>query len=188
MTAQPKIGVLALQGAVQPHKPHIEAAGGRFAAVKTAEQLADCDALILPGGESSTMLRLIDRFQIDQNLRDFFGKKPVWGVCAGCILMADKVTNPVQKSYGLLPVKVERNAYGRQIDSHYDQIDGYQVSFIRAPKITDMAEDDITILARQDGSPVWIAKGSYMATTFHPELNQDVPSPMHSYFIGKIIE
>lgn len=187
MTDKPRIGVLALQGAVQPHKPHIEAAGGKFAAVKTAEQIADCDALILPGGESSTMLRLIDRFQVDQDLRDYFAKKPVWGVCAGSILMADKVTNPVQKSYGLLSVTVERNAYGRQIDSHYDHINGYQVSFIRAPKITDMADDDITILARQDGSPVWITKGSYMATTFHPELNQDAPSPMHAYFMNEIV-
>ena len=108
------IGVLALQGAVQPHRPHIEAAGAQFMTVKTPEQFEQVDAFILPGGESTTMLKLIERFNLWDVLADQFSKKPVWGICAGSILLAETVTDPAQKSFGLLPVSVRRNGYGRQ--------------------------------------------------------------------------
>ena len=179
---KPTIGVLALQGAVEPHKAHIEACGATFKAVKTPKDFAEVDGFILPGGESTTMLKLIDNFGLWDVLTDEFSKKPVWGICAGTILLAETVLNPAQKSFALLPMTVERNAYGRQLDSHYDQIDGYNVSFIRAPMIKEIA-DDVEILATQDDHPVWVKKGNVMASTFHPELTIDFPSPMHRKFI-----
>lgn len=182
---KPVIGVLALQGAVQPHKPHIEAAGADFRAVKTAEDFAVVDAFILPGGESTTMLKLIDTFGLWDALAENFAQKPVWGICAGSILIAEKVTNPAQKSFGLLPITVQRNGYGRQLESHHSEIDGYKVSFIRAPVFTNVGKD-AQILAEHEGTPVWVQKGRIMATTFHPELTQDYPSPMHRHFIDLV--
>lgn len=179
------IGVLALQGAVEPHKKHIEAAGAEFRAVKTPQQFEEVDAFILPGGESTTMLKLIDMFDLWESLKKQFAAKPVWGICAGSILMAQKVTDPAQKSFGLLPITVQRNGYGRQLDSHHAHIAGYDVSLIRAPVITETGED-VVIRAAYQGNPVWVQSGQYMATTFHPELTFDTPSPMHTEFL-KII-
>lgn len=181
----PTIGVLALQGAVKPHQAHIEACGAQFKAVKTAQDFESVDAFILPGGESTTMLKLIGNFGLWDVLVDQFQKKPVWGICAGSILLAKTVTNPAQKSFGLLPMTVERNGYGRQLDSHHSAINGYTVSFIRAPIIKDIAQD-VTILATHEDAPVWVQKGKIMATTFHPELTMDYPSPMHKAFIDLI--
>ncbi len=177
----PVIGVLALQGAVEPHRKHIEAAGGEFRAVKTPEQFNEVDAFIIPGGESTTMLNLIERFNLWDALAENFKAKPVWGVCAGTILMAAKVTNPAQKSFGLLPITVERNGYGRQLDSHHADINGYPVSFIRAPIIENTKGLDVK--ATHEGKPVWVTNGHHMATTFHPELTLDFPSPMHKAFV-----
>lgn len=183
-SSKPIIGVLALQGAVQPHKPHIEAAGAEFRAVKTAAQFDEVDAFILPGGESTTMLKLIDTFGLWDSLEKNFKEKPVWGICAGCILLAQTVTSPAQKSFGILPITVQRNAYGRQLDSHYAEIDGYKMSYIRAPIITDAGPTEI--LATHENTPVWIRQGKNMATTFHPELTMSYPSPVHKAFIESV--
>ena len=213
MSENPTIGVLALQGAVEPHKAHIEAAGAQFAAVKTVRDFEAVDAFILPGGESTTMLKLIERFGLWDVLAEQFMKKPVWGICAGSILLAERVfldassrdliagstkaenMDPVvkprgdaigaktQKSFGLLPITITRNGYGRQIDSHHGQVQGYPVSFIRAPVIE---EARCEIVAEQDGTPIWVRSGTIMATTFHPELTLDFPSPMHRYFIDMV--
>ena len=183
----PTIGVLALQGAVQLHRPHIEASGAKFAGVKTPAEFEDIDAFILPGGESTTMLKLIDRFDLWESLAENFEKKPVWGICAGSILIAKTVLNPKQLSFGLLPMTIERNGYGRQIDSHLTQIEGYDVSLIRAPVITQVA-NDVEVFASHEGAPVWVKHGPHMATTFHPELTQDFPSPMHRAFIDLVRE
>ncbi len=180
-----KIGVLALQGAVTPHQPHIEACGAEFYAVKTAKDFEQIDAFILPGGESTTMLKLINRFELWDILSQHFENKPVWGICAGSILMAQTVTNPAQKSFGLLDMTVERNGYGRQLESCHVPINGYTVSFIRAPIITEIA-NDITILAQHDEKPAWVQKGNKVASTFHPELTMEYPSPMHQYFIDMV--
>lgn len=182
MPRKPVIGVLALQGAVQPHKPHIEAAGAEFRAVKTPEDFAAVDGFILPGGESTTMLKLIDAFDLWDVLKKNFETKPVWGICAGSILLAEKVTDPAQKSFGILPITVQRNAYGRQLDSHHADINGYPVSLIRAPVITKVGKD-VEILAEHEKTPVWVKSGKAMATTFHPELTLTYPSPMHALFI-----
>lgn len=179
------IGVLALQGAVQPHKPHIEACGAEFRTVKTEKDLSGVDGLILPGGESTTMLKLIERFGLWDRLDQFFKTKPTWGICAGSILLAETVLNPAQKSFAALPITVERNGYGRQIDSHYTDINGYEVSLIRAPVITQTGQN-IDVLASHDGKPVWVQKGHVMASTFHPELTLDFPSPMHKAFMELI--
>jgi 5'-phosphate synthase pdxT subunit len=181
MKAKPVIGVLALQGAVQPHKAHIESAGGEFRAVKTVKEFEDVDAFILPGGESTTMLKLIDTFDLWEPLKKQFSEKPVWGICAGSILLAKNVTSPAQKSFGLLPITVERNGYGRQLDSHHTAINGYTVPFIRAPIIKDAANTNI--IASHENTPVWVQQGQYMATTFHPELTLEYPSPMHKKFV-----
>lgn len=182
---KPVIGVLALQGAVELHRPHIEAAGGVYKPVKTPEEFAAVDAFILPGGESTTMLKLIDRFNLWDILAAEFAKKPVWGICAGSILLARDVTNPQQKSFGVLPIAVERNGYGRQLESHYEMIEGFEVSFIRAPIII-AADRDVEVLAQQNGKPVWVQKGHAMASTFHPELTRIFPSPMHRKFIEMV--
>lgn len=170
-----------------PHRPHIEAAGGVFHAVKTAAQLEEVDGLILPGGESTTMLKLIDRLSLNEALLSTFRDKPVWGICAGAILMAQDVANPHQKSFSLLPVRATRNAYGRQLDSQYQNIHDYTVSYIRAPQLTFLKNDpDAEILAEREGDPVWIQKNQYMATTFHPEMTLSFPSLMHIYFMDMV--
>ncbi|MGB4107677.1 MAG: pyridoxal 5'-phosphate synthase glutaminase subunit PdxT [Alphaproteobacteria bacterium] len=185
--AKPVIGVLALQGAVEPHRKHIEAAGGEFRAVKTPEQFETVDAFILPGGESTTMLKLIEAFDLWDALAAQFKAKPVWGICAGSILIAENVTSPAQKSFGLIPMTVERNAYGRQLESHHADINGYDVSLIRAPVISKTG-DGVEVEATHEGKPVWVEKGRYMATTFHPELTLDYPSPMHREFVNLVRE
>lgn len=184
VAGKPLIGVLALQGAVQPHKPHIEAAGGEFRAVKTPDQFDAVDAFILPGGESTTMLKLIEAFGLWDSLKKNFAAKPVWGICAGSILLARKVTHPEQKSFDILPITVQRNGYGSQLDSHHIVIDGYTMSHIRAPIITDAGISEV--LAEHGGHPVWIRSGKNMATTFHPELTLHFPSPVHKMFIASV--
>lgn len=184
MTTKPTIGVLALQGAVEPHRAHIEAAGAEFRAVKTPDQFNEVDAFIIPGGESTTMLKLIERFNLWDTLADQFAQKPVWGICAGAILMAQTVKDPQQKSFDLLPITVQRNAYGRQLQSHHEDINGYPVSFIRAPIIED--HGNCKILATHNNTPVWVQKGPHMATTFHPELTNNFPSLMHKAFVDTI--
>ena len=183
--AKPTIGVLALQGAVQPHRLHIEACGATFAAVKTPAGFASVDGFILPGGESTTMLKLIERFDLWEGLAEEFSKKPVWGICAGAILIAEKVLNPAQTSFGLLPITVERNGYGRQVNSHHCTVDGYEVSLIRAPVIQDI-DTSVEVLAKHDGNPIWVKKGAIMASTFHPEMSLNFPSPMHVAFIDLV--
>lgn len=184
---KPIIGVLALQGAVELHKLHIEGAGGEYRPVKTAAQFDAVDGFILPGGESTTMLKLIDIFGLWDSLKKNLSSKPVWGICAGAILLAEKVTNPAQKSFGLLPLSVERNGYGPQIESHVEDVEGYPVSFIRAPVFTDVGID-AQVLAQHRGQPVWIQKGAIMASSFHPELTLDFPSPMHRKFVEMVSE
>ncbi len=209
----PIIGCLALQGAVELHRPHIEGAGAEFRAVKTPQHFDEIDAFILPGGESTTMLKLIANFDLWDVLTAQFAKKPVWGICAGSILIADKVlVSPkmlplrkqgpshspeedprlreedqwqTQKSFALLPMTIERNGYGRQLESHHAQVQGYEVSFIRAPIIKECGKD-VEVKALHNGDPVWVQRGQYIATTFHPELTQSFPSPMHQAFVDLV--
>ncbi len=181
------IGVLSLQGCIQPHEPHLKALGATFVEVKTKEDLNQIDGLILPGGESTSILKLIDLFSLETDLMKTFNQVPTWGICAGAILMARKVASPKQKSFKILNITVQRNSYGRQSDSFNTEIDGYCVSFIRAPKI-NWVGPEIHVLARYNQEPVWVSYGHWMASTFHPELNSNTPSPMHRQFFESVVK
>jgi 5'-phosphate synthase pdxT subunit len=174
----PKIGVLALQGAFDVHAKRLAELGASAPLVRKPDELALLDALILPGGESSTFLKHLERAGFYSLLDDFVRTKPVFGTCAGCILLARDVTNPPQRSFGVLDIDVERNAYGRQNDSvilHADTTlrgGPMEMVFIRAPRISRLGSD-IEILARRDGDPVLVRSGRILAATFHPELSED---------------
>jgi len=188
MVGTPKVGVLALQGDFEAHAKALERAGAKAVEVRTAAELAPLDALIIPGGESTTMLKLIDIEGLFQPLADFGAHKPIFGTCAGAILLAKAVLNPAQASLGLLDITVERNGYGRQIDSRIAQINvagrPEEAVFIRAPIIRHVGEH-VTVLADYQGTPVLAEQGKHMVATFHPELSGN--STIHRRFIEKII-
>jgi 5'-phosphate synthase pdxT subunit len=181
------VGVLALQGDYEAHRKAIEGAGARAVEVRTAAEMAACDGLILPGGESTTMLKLLEMEQLTQPLRDFAAKKPVFGTCAGAILLARTVANPAQVSLNLLDIDVERNGYGRQLDSRIVKLDSsdgeMEAVFIRAPIIRRVG-GEARVLATYGKDPVWVEQGRHMVTTFHPELSAS--SPVHKRFLSKI--
>jgi len=184
-----RVGVLALQGDFEAHQRALERAGAQAVEVRSAEQLKDIDALIIPGGESTTMLKLIDWEHMFEPLREFGQTRPVFGTCAGAILLATEVTNPAQQSLGLMDIGVERNAYGRQLDSRIAQlapegIEGeLEAVFIRAPIIRRVGEK-AKVLARYGGDPVLVEQGRHLVATFHPELTSD--SRVHELFLEKI--
>jgi 5'-phosphate synthase pdxT subunit len=182
------IGVLALQGDYEAHARAIERAGGEACEVRTAEELSAVDGLIIPGGESTTMLKLLDRENLFEPLRAFGESKPVFGTCAGAILLAKEVSNPKQTSLGLVDIAVERNAYGRQLDSRVTKIEGdglgeMEAVFIRAP-IIRRAGAGVKVIASYNGDPVLIEAGRHLVATFHPELSSD--HRVHKYFLDKV--
>ena len=181
------VGVLALQGDFEAHCKAIERAGGRAVEVRTAKELTACDGLIVPGGESTTMLKLLAIENLREPLRQFAARKPVFGTCAGAILLAHSVTGPSQPSLDLIDIDVERNAYGRQIDSRIARVqagaDEMEAVFIRAPKILRVGSGG-TILATYKNDPVWVEQGRHMVTTFHPELTPD--TRVHERFLKKV--
>ena len=179
-------GVLALQGDFEAHRKAIERAGGQALEVRSAADLERCGGLIIPGGESTTMLKLLDQEQLSDAIRAFGQSKPIYGSCAGAILLAREVTHPAQQSLGLLDITVERNAYGRQVDSRIVRLatetGEMEAVFIRAPKILKTS-GKVTVLASYQGDPVWVEQGRHMVTTFHPELSPDLR--VHTRFLGK---
>lgn len=177
-----RIGMLALQGCVEPHRPHLQELGAEMVLIRYPEDCVNISGYIIPGGESTVMLKLIRANNLHDKLISEWKLKPVWGICAGAIVMARKVASPQQFSFGLIDYEITRNAYGSQIMSHYGEVDGYKVAFIRAPKIT-LCSKDLKILSTHAETPSWVASEQAMATTFHPELNNMTPSPMHRYFI-----
>ncbi|MEL6760032.1 MAG: pyridoxal 5'-phosphate synthase glutaminase subunit PdxT [Myxococcota bacterium] len=180
------IGVLALQGAFSSHRFHLEFLGVQMLEVRDAETLTHCDALILPGGESSTMLEHIDRARLVEPLATYCARRPVWGICAGAILLARSVRSPPQVSLGVLDIEVERNGYGRQLESFVETIHGFSVSFIRAPRIRRVGQA-VQIRHRVAGVPVWVEHGDRMATSFHPELSRDRVSPWHRQLVRRAV-
>jgi 5'-phosphate synthase pdxT subunit len=188
-SGRPLIGVLALQGDYAAHADALIEAGADPVEVRKPEQLAGLDGLILPGGESTTMLLALDRLEFFKPLKEFCAAKPVFGTCAGAILLAREVANPPQRSLGLLDSTVERNAYGRQIDSSIltaeTSLPGGELEmvFIRAPRLTETGPK-VEVLARRDGSPVLVRQGSLMAATFHPELSAD--RRVHRLFVETV--
>jgi len=179
------MGVLALQGAFQLHQAHVEAAGAEYVEVVTATELEKIHGLILPGGESGVMLKLIASVGLSRDLLEFVKTKPTWGICAGAILLAKKVLNPNQDSLGVLDIEIERNAYGRQLESIHEMAAEYEVSYIRAPRIKS-AGDKVQVYWKREGHPAWVESGTLMATTFHPETNAALPSPWHLRLLKKI--
>ena len=182
------IGVLALQGDYEKHARSLTRAGAQVSEVRTAAELAAVDGLVIPGGESTTMLKLLDREAMFEPLREFGARKPIFGTCAGAILMAAKVENPEQPSLGLVDITVRRNGYGRQLDSRVARIDSeafgeLEAVFIRAP-IIHSAGPGVRVLASYDGDPVLVEEGRHLVATFHPELSGD--DRVHAYFLRKV--
>lgn len=186
MTSSPPcVGVLALQGAFERHLAHLRETGLTCKAIIKKKDLAQCAGLIIPGGESTTMFKLIQYQGIDEALRTFATTNPVWGVCAGAILLARQALSPPTPTLGCIGVDIRRNAYGRQIDSYTRSIHGHPVSFIRAP-IIERIDPDIKVLHWEQTNPSWVEKGGIMLTTFHPELSTLMPSPWHKRFAERI--
>ena len=187
----PTVGVLALQGAFDVHAKRLTELGATALLVRKPEQLASLDALVLPGGESTTFLKHLERAGFYDALDTFVHTKPTFGTCAGCILLAKDVTNPEQTSFGVLDITVERNAYGRQNDSAIltakTALPGgpLEMVFIRAPRITRLGAG-IETLATRDDSPTLIRQGRLLAATFHPELSDDLR--VHQLFLDIVRE
>jgi 5'-phosphate synthase pdxT subunit len=187
--AKKKIGVLALQGDFEAHAKALARAGAEPVEVRTAADLKQVDGLIIPGGESSTMLKLLDIEHLLEPLREFGSRHPVFGTCAGAILLASEVMNPAQASLGLMDIGVERNAYGRQLDSRIARLTpaglegDLEAVFIRAPIIRRVGKD-ARVLASYQGDPVLVEQGRHLVATFHPELTDD--PRVHRMFLEKV--
>ena len=173
-----------MQGNFHAHCNALQRAGAKAIEVRTAEELKSIDALIIPGGESTTMLKLLDEENLFEPLKEFGEKKPIFGTCAGAILLASEVLSPAQRSLGLMDLTVERNAYGRQIDSRIAQIDlegeKTEAVFIRAPVIRRTGPE-AKVLATYLNTPVLVQHGRHMVATFHPELSNG--NLIHSRFV-----
>jgi 5'-phosphate synthase pdxT subunit len=190
-----KVGVLSLQGDFAAHGAALERAGAQPVYVRERAQLGQIDGLIIPGGESTTMLKLLRYEGLFDDLAEFGRRKPMFGTCAGAILMAREVSHPSQDSLGVMDIAVERNAYGRQIDSRVVEIDTtenfqqrtspgrLEAVFIRAPVIRGI-NGSVKVLARYSGDPVLIEQGPHLVATFHPELTPD--PRVHALFLQKL--
>jgi len=185
------VGILAVQGDFAMHAKMLDRIGVPWKLVKDPATLREVSGLILPGGESTTMLKFFASDGLGEAVRQFGASgKPVFGTCAGAILLAKEVLSPPQERLGLLDVTIERNAYGRQIDSSVRQGDCPELSnrpiemvFIRAPIIRRVGDDE-RVLGHSDGLPVLVEQRNLLAATFHPELTED--ETVHRYFLKKL--
>lgn len=182
-----RIGVLSIQGAVGPHLKKLKELHADVAEVRNPHELRHCDALILPGGESSAMIHIAKQNGLWEALQTFVTHKPTWGICAGAILLAKEVSHPAQDSLGALDIGIERNAFGRQVDSFIDKIDcanGQRVEgfFIRAPRIKRVGAG-AEVRGTWQGEPVFVEQGLARVTTFHPELTDE--NTLHQNFLEK---
>lgn len=187
MSSAPRVGVLALQGGVAEHAALLQELGAEPVLVKTAEQLAGLDAIVLPGGESSTVDRLLRLFGLRDPLRDaVLGGLPTLGTCAGLILLSSGIEDPApgQQTLEVLDVTVARNAFGTQTASEEAALtwgedgDTVRAAFIRAPVVT-RAGEDVTVLARHRGEVVAVASGNVVGISFHPELTGETTVHRH---------
>jgi 5'-phosphate synthase pdxT subunit len=190
-----KVGVLALQGDFDAHAKAVERAGASPVLVRSAADLDGLDGLIIPGGESTTMLKLLREEQLMEPLREFGRRRPIFGTCAGAILLANEVSSPAQESLGLIDIGVERNAYGRQVDSRIANVTpeadfqsrtapgDMEAVFIRAPIIRRVGTG-AKVLVHYDGDPVLVEQGRHIVATFHPELSAD--PRVHELFLQKL--
>ena len=184
-----KIGVLAIQGNFAAHAAALEAVGAEAIEVRKPEELQSLDGLIIPGGESTTILKFLEHGDFFAQLEKFVQTKPTFGTCAGCILLAKDVQKPKQRSLGVLDITVERNAYGRQNESvilhEPTELPGgpLEMVFIRAPRIAQAAPQ-VEVLAVRGGDPVLVRDGHLMAATFHPEMSSD--TRVHQMFVDLV--
>ncbi|MGA2131048.1 MAG: pyridoxal 5'-phosphate synthase glutaminase subunit PdxT [Bryobacteraceae bacterium] len=190
-----RVGILSLQGDFEAHGRALAGLGAEPVFVRTAADLEAIDGLVIPGGESTTMLKLLHEEGLLAPLAAFGRRRPVFGTCAGAILLAAGVSHPAQESLGLLDIDVERNAYGRQIDSRVAHLtpeaefaartyEGeMEAVFIRAPVIRRVGAQ-ARVLARYQGDPVLVEQGPHLVATFHPELTGD--SRVHEFFLSKL--
>ena len=180
------IGVLALQGDFDAHRKRLEELGAKVVLVKKPEQLDEIDGLVIPGGESSTLLKLLGQDGFDK-LKEYVRSKPTFGTCAGAILLANEVENPKQASLGALDITIRRNAYGRQVDSSIRegqfQDRPIEMVFIRAPKI-ERVGDRVEVIGKEGNDPVLVRQNKTLAATFHPELSDD--RRVHEFFLDLI--
>ncbi len=186
-----RVGVFALQGDVREHLLILSRLGAEALEVRSGEDLKDIDGLVLPGGESTTMSKLIDIFELRKPLKDFVASgKPVFGTCAGMIMLATEVLDAASKQRGLaaMDISVRRNAFGTQLDSFETELSfagkTAQVAFIRAPIVEVVGEGVEVLSTLEDGRIVGVRQGNLLATSFHPELTGD--KTVHSYFLGMI--
>jgi 5'-phosphate synthase pdxT subunit len=190
-----KVGVLALQGDFEAHSRALARAGAEPVLARTGSDLKDLDGLVIPGGESTTMLKLLNAERMVEPLIAFGRKHPIFGTCAGAILLASEVTHPAQHSLSLMDLTVERNAYGRQIDSRVARLTpepdfaqrthagDLEAVFIRAPIIRHIGPD-ARVLATYRSDPVLVEQGRHLVATFHPELSSD--NRVHELFVSKL--
>jgi len=185
-----KVGVLAVQGDFEAHGKVLERLGIECRFVLRPAHLAELNGLILPGGESSTMLKFLEQEGLRPAIEDFARHGgAIFGTCAGVILLAKEVTNPVQDSLGLVDLAVVRNGYGRQLSSHVVEVptslraEPVEMVFIRAPLIESVGQN-VEVLAKYQGRPVLARQGRILAATFHPELTSD--SAVHQAFLKLI--
>ncbi|MDZ4769158.1 MAG: pyridoxal 5'-phosphate synthase glutaminase subunit PdxT [Chloroflexota bacterium] len=186
-----RVGVLALQGAFIEHSKTLQSLGVAAVEVRVPAQLDSLDALIIPGGESTTIGKLAVSYGLVGPLRQFASSKPTWGTCAGMIFLAKDIGIDRQPILGLMDITVNRNAFGRQIDSF--EVDlaiaplgevPFHALFIRAPLVTRVGSEVEVLAQLDDGRIVAVQQGHLLATAFHPELTPD--SRLHSYFLGLI--
>jgi len=184
------IGVLALQGDFSAHARALRRVGVDVIEVRRADDLDNAEGLIIPGGESTTMLKFIEEENLAASITGFAREgKPIFGTCAGAILLAREVYNPAQASLGLIDIGVQRNGYGRQVDSFIAEVEidiaggPLEAVFIRAPKIIRVGTE-VEVLARLNGEPVVVREHNILAATFHPELTQD--DRMHRFLVTMV--
>ncbi len=186
------VGVLALQGDFAEHCASLNRLGARAVEVRTARELASVDALIVPGGESTSMAKLMDAYDLRAPLTDYSRSgRPVWGSCAGLILLASRLVEDRPEPLGIIDISVQRNGFGRQIDSFEVDLPIAGVAggpmravFIRAPRITETGPAVETLAALDNGSVVAVRQGNVIATAFHPELTPD--TRMHAQLLAMI--
>lgn len=193
MAKNVRIGILALQGAFAKHEAMLRSLDAQTLLVRKPEDLNLCDGLIIPGGESTTIFRQMHFIKMEEALSEFAKEKPVFGTCAGLIIMSKKIVDERHfKPFALLDVTIERNAFGPQIESFSTELQlvlpnhqetSFPSLFIRAPRITEWG-NDVNILAYHGSEPVLVQQGIHLGACFHPELSND--SRIHEYFLSLV--